>query len=141
MQRPGKRPASRRWPWWISTASSGSNDALGHAEGDRVLEEIARILPRSVRESDTLARWGGDEFVILFENVRDEADAESLVSRVSEEVRVIRAIRGRETVVTASIGVGISPRHGRTAESLLRCADEAMYRLKNGEGGFLPHSE
>ncbi|MEA4951389.1 MAG: diguanylate cyclase [Aminivibrio sp.] len=113
------------------------NDSMGHAEGDKVLREIARILSGAVRDSDTVARWGGDEFVILFEKVRDEADAESLVSRVSEEVRVIRAIRGRETVVTASIGVAISPRHGRTAESLLRCADEAMYRVKNGEGGFL----
>lgn len=117
------------------------NDALGHAEGDKVLEEIAMILSRSVRASDTVARWGGDEFVILFEKVRDEADAASLVSRVSEEVRVTRAIRGRETVVTASIGVAFSPRHGRTAESLLRCADEAMYRIKNGEGGFLLYSE
>ena len=117
------------------------NDALGHAEGDKVLGEIARILSGAVRDSDTVARWGGDEFVILFEKVRDEADAASLVSRVSEEVRVTRAIRGRETVVTASIGVAFSPRHGRTAESLLRCADEAMYRVKNGEGGFLLYSD
>ena len=117
------------------------NDDLGHAEGDRVLEEIARILPRSVRESDTVARWGGDEFVILFENVRDAADAAALASRVSDAVRVSRHIQGRESVITASIGVALFPRHGLTADSLLRCADEAMYRVKNGEGGFLLYSD
>ncbi len=119
----------------------GVNDALGHAEGDRVLEEIARILTRSVRESDTVARWGGDEFVILFENVRDAADAAALASRVSEAVCLTRSVQGREFTVTASIGVALFPRHGLTADSLLRCADEAMYRVKNGERFFLLYSE
>ena len=116
------------------------NDALGHAEGDKVLGEIARILSGAVRDSDTVARWGGDEFVLLFEKVRDAADALALASRVSDAVRVSRHIQGRESVITASIGVALFPRHGLTADSLLRCADKAMYRIKNGKGGFLLYS-
>lgn len=116
------------------------NDALGHAEGDKVLGEIARILSRAVRDSDTVARWGGDEFVILFEGVRDASDALAMASRVSDAVRVSRPIHGRESFVTASIGVALCPRHGHTAEELLRCADKAMYMVKNGNGGFLLYS-
>ncbi|WP_294946844.1 diguanylate cyclase [Sulfurivirga sp.] len=106
------------------------NDTLGHAMGDRLLETIARRVRTVLRESDTLARWGGDEFVVLL-----AADAPCEAARTVAE-KILQAVRqpvqlGAETVtVSTSIGVACAPQDGRDVETLLRRADEALYAAK-----------
>ena len=104
------------------------NDSLGHAVGDRLLREIGARLARLLRAGDTLARFGGDEFVIVCE---DQAPNEvpALVERVSDALADPFQFEGRSVTVTASVGIALA--HGTTdAETMLRDADAAMYRAK-----------
>ena len=102
------------------------NDTRGHAAGDRLLAEVAARLAGAVRESDLVARIGGDEFCAILPAVAD-ADA---VRAVAE--RMLAALAGASGV-TASIGIALFPDHGAAGDELLRVADAAMYRVK-GEG-------
>lgn len=111
------------------------NDTLGHDAGDKLLRNVADRLAGAAREVDTVGRLGGDEFGVLLEGVRDEAEA------VSAAQRMIRAIAepleiaaGVPTVVTASVGIAIQRTPAETGAELLRAADVAMYRAK-GAGG------
>jgi diguanylate cyclase (GGDEF)-like protein len=109
------------------------NDALGHAGGDVVLQQISARLVEAVRESDTVARWGGDEFTILLAGATD--DAASVVARTLR--RAIRApvdVNGYPAVVGATIGVATYPDAGRDLQTLLNAADRAMYRGKRERG-------
>lgn len=107
------------------------NDAHGHVDGDRILATVGQRLLSSVRESDTVARMGGDEFVIVmpsFSALRDvERCGEQIIRSVSQPIE----IGGRNINMTLSVGVSIFPDHGRTAEELLRNADAAMYTVKD----------
>ena len=106
------------------------NDSLGHARGDVLLTRIARVLQASVREIDTVARFGGDEFVLLLDGVASAADAELVVARVQQAlVHPIKVGRARLNA-SASIGVALSSGAQTTPEQLLRDADIAMYRAK-----------
>ncbi|QBI20876.1 EAL domain-containing protein [Egibacter rhizosphaerae] len=107
------------------------NDSLGHAAGDELLDAMARRLDGVVRESDTVARMGGDEFAVLLEG---ESDLEEAVA-AGQRVRAVAAdpflVAGREVIVTASVGVvAVGPDEQATADGLLRDADIAMYRAK-----------
>jgi diguanylate cyclase (GGDEF)-like protein/PAS domain S-box-containing protein len=106
------------------------NDTLGHSLGDELLRAVAARLRSVLREGDTIARMGGDEFTILLadlEDVRDSARiAQKLLDRVAEPMRV----EGHELYVTTSIGIAVFPNDGDTAEMLLKNADSAMYRAK-----------
>jgi diguanylate cyclase (GGDEF)-like protein len=106
------------------------NDSLGHADGDTLLAAVGQRLLSSVRESDTVARMGGDEFVIVmphFHTMRDvERCGEQIIASASQPVE----IGGRRISLTLSVGVAIFPENGRTAEDLLRNADAAMYTVK-----------
>ena len=104
------------------------NDSLGHAAGDRLLREIGARLGRLLRAGDTLARFGGDEFVIVCEDQTiDEVPA--LAERVSEALADPFEFEGRTVTVTASVGIALA--HGTTdAGTMLRDADAAMYRAK-----------
>ena len=104
------------------------NDSIGHAAGDELLVLVAQRLQAVVRPGDTLARFGGDEFVIVCDGVA-EGDVELLGVRVAEAVRAPFALDGREVTVTVSAGIA-SAGPGADAESLLRDADSAMYRAK-----------
>jgi two-component system cell cycle response regulator len=106
------------------------NDTLGHALGDLLLQAVTDRLQRSIRKADTLARMGGDEFTLIFENVTEDNDAERLARKVqavfSQEIQL-----GEHTLkITASIGISLFPSDGEEAESLLAVADIAMYIAK-----------
>jgi diguanylate cyclase (GGDEF)-like protein/PAS domain S-box-containing protein len=105
------------------------NDTLGHAAGDALLVETAARLVKAVRAGDTIARVGGDEFVVLCEDVADAAEASQLAERVVALVADPFVIDGVEVVVTASVGVVLADEDA-DAEALVRDADLAMYRAK-----------
>jgi diguanylate cyclase (GGDEF)-like protein len=108
------------------------NDSLGHAVGNDLLKSVVKRLQGSLREQDTLARFGGDEFTFLFvdggaKDERTAALAERLLDRFSDPFNV----GGRQLTVKASIGVAVYPHDGEDAETLLKHADTAMYQAKS----------
>jgi len=110
------------------------NDRHGHAAGDRVLEAIAGRLREAVREADTVARMGGDEFVVLLPEIAHIDDALRVADKIHESVREpIGDGRHLHTVGT-SIGISIFPDHGESADALLHRADHAMYHGKSDGG-------
>lgn len=108
------------------------NDTLGHTAGDELLLEMARRLGECVRADDTVARLGGDEFTIILSELREAEDAMLVAQKILETVQEPLTIAGMPLVVTASIGISIYPVDGADPESLLRNADSAMYRAKEG---------
>ncbi len=111
------------------------NDSKGHHVGDEMLVMIARRLEECVRGGDIVARLGGDEFAILLERITDVRDAAVVAGRVQESLLAPLSIGGCEYVASASIGVSLSANANEQPEYLLRCADTAMYRAKNGGRG------
>jgi diguanylate cyclase (GGDEF)-like protein/PAS domain S-box-containing protein len=106
------------------------NDTLGHAVGDEVIREVASRLSRHVRDSDTLARFGGDEFVMLFNNIDDPAAVESMTRKMIESMAEPAHINDNLLKMTLSIGISIYPNDADSLESLLKNADVAMYQAK-----------
>lgn len=112
------------------------NDRFGHAAGDRVLQDFATRLRASVRATDTVARFGGDEFVILLEDVKERGHAVRIAEKVVQEARQALMLEGREVVATASVGVAYSEA-GIGPEELLKRADAALYEAKAaGRDGY-----
>jgi diguanylate cyclase (GGDEF)-like protein len=107
------------------------NDSLGHSVGDKLLQAIATRAKNLMRENDTVARMGGDEFVVLALSVRGIDDAVHIAQKVREAIADPVQIDGRELFVTASMGISIYPNDGDNAETLLKNADTAMYRAKS----------
>src|ERR1019366_1333199 len=106
------------------------NDSLGHSVGDLVLQEVAERLMKWAREQDTIARVGGDEFFIVLTAVKDAADAAVAAERLMDAMTVELVIQGRSLGISCSIGISISPEHGRDGEALIKNADAAMYCAK-----------
>ena len=106
------------------------NDTLGHDAGDILLKEVANRLRQCVRASDTVARMGGDEFTILLPEITDEADARAVAIKILDSMKAAVMLAGKETTITTSIGISLSPRDGRDAETLMKNADAAMYQVK-----------
>lgn len=106
------------------------NDTLGHAAGDQLLTAVAERLTTTVRREDTVARQGGDEFVVLLEDVRDVRDAALVAGKLSEGLSLPMHLHGEELVITPSIGISVFPEDGTTPEALLMHADAAMFRAK-----------
>ena len=109
------------------------NDMLGHAVGDEVLQEAARRLRTTTRDSDTVARIGGDEFVLLAEDVSDVADCASLANRVIQVLAQPLEIQGHQVTLSGSVGVALYPEHGDRLK-LVQNADAAMYTAKRAGG-------
>jgi diguanylate cyclase (GGDEF)-like protein/PAS domain S-box-containing protein len=106
------------------------NDSLGHDTGDRLLVEVAERLKGCLRPEDTLARFAGDEFIVLLEEVEGADDAFRVTQRITEEFREPFALDGRELTLGFSIGVALGDADMESPEELLRDADIAMYRAK-----------
>ena len=118
------------------------NDSLGHQMGDQLLIAISRRLESCMREADTLARVGGDEFISLIDDVDTTEVIMSLPDRILESLRTPFSLDGQEIVVSASIGVALSGGPDLTAEEIVRNADIAMYRAKSrGKAGFIVFDE
>ncbi len=106
------------------------NDLMGHQAGDEVLREVAGRLGAAVRNTDTVARVGGDEFVILLADIHDARGAEQVAAKLVAVLAEIFSINGKPVRITASFGVATFPDDGENEETLLQLADEAMYRAK-----------
>jgi diguanylate cyclase (GGDEF)-like protein/PAS domain S-box-containing protein len=114
------------------------NDSLGHAAGDAVLLEIAKRLDGSIRPSDTAARFGGDEFAVLLEDVGSAQDAADTAERILESFGAPLRLEGKELFVRCSLGISIAEGDAAAgADELIRNADAAMYIAKrDGKGGY-----
>jgi len=106
------------------------NDSLGHDAGDLLLKEVAKRLVASVRSEDTVARQGGDEFIVLLPSMGNAQDAGILAQKLLLDLMTPYRIRGKELHISASIGIAIFPDDGEDVDSLLRSSDIAMYHAK-----------
>jgi diguanylate cyclase len=107
------------------------NDTFGHQAGDRLLKLAAQRLENLLRESDTLARFGGDEFAVIQTGLRNPEAAELLARRILDSVTRPFDIGEAPVTVGVSIGVALAPEHGRDRETLMRLADTALYEAKS----------
>jgi diguanylate cyclase (GGDEF)-like protein/PAS domain S-box-containing protein len=107
------------------------NDTMGHAAGDVLIKKVAERLLRALREADTVARIGGDEFVLLLPDVQEDCESIShIIERLLAVIRKPCSLGGREFTVSCSIGVSLHPGDGMDADTLLKHADIAMYQAK-----------
>ncbi|WP_445167814.1 putative bifunctional diguanylate cyclase/phosphodiesterase [Mycolicibacterium sp. Dal123E01] len=113
------------------------NDSIGHAAGDELLIEAARRLSGTVRDTDTVARMGGDEFVVLCPELPDRAQAVALAERIRVTLSAPYTIDGKEAFVDASIGITFADESTVSGAELMREADVAMYRAKLTDGGHI----
>lgn len=113
------------------------NDTLGHDAGDELLRQVANRLDETLRESDIVARMGGDEFVVVAPEIADEGGAEVLASKILEVLRRPVQVMGRTIQVTGSVGAAFYPTDGDDEQSLMKHADIAMYEAKEaGKNDF-----
>jgi len=118
------------------------NDTLGHPYGDRLLQEVAGRLRLCLRESDTIARFGGDEFVALIEDFGAPGDVVSVAQKILHALRWPFMLEGETSHMTASIGISLYPNDGADLANLLKNADIATYRAKEqGKNTYLFYSE
>lgn len=110
------------------------NDSLGHAAGDLLLQKTAARIKKLVRAEDTLARMGGDEFIVLMPRVHKPEDVLVVAEKLTDSMQQPIEIEGRELLITMSIGMALFPDDGKTASDLIRNADAAMDKAK-AEGG------
>ncbi|MBC7994750.1 MAG: diguanylate cyclase [Rhizobacter sp.] len=116
------------------------NDSLGHGVGDEVLQRVAQCLSASLREVDTVGRFGGDEFVILLPEVAQASDAILVAEKVISSLATITQVGKHALRLSMCIGISVYPLDGKDAGSLIDCADAAMYRAKRmGPGGIAVH--
>jgi diguanylate cyclase (GGDEF)-like protein/PAS domain S-box-containing protein len=108
------------------------NDSLGHDVGDRFLVQMSKRIANAVRSGDTVARFGGDEFVVLCESVAGESEAIAVAQRIERSFAEPFELGEAPTFASVSIGITLSGHDGDTADTMLRDADAAMYRAKEG---------
>jgi diguanylate cyclase (GGDEF)-like protein len=114
------------------------NDSYGHEAGDLVLQAVACRLLSLVRDADTVARFGGDEFIVLLEDVQNLESIETFAGKVLKALAKPLSVGEVTLTLTSSIGISLYPRDGEDGETLVRKADDAMFRAKErGRGLFL----
>jgi diguanylate cyclase (GGDEF)-like protein len=113
------------------------NDSLGHTAGDKLIEAVAERLRHSLRRHETVARFGGDEFAILCEDISDEQDAIAVGERVLRSFATPFHLAHGDSTSSASLGIALSADPDQNVEELIRDADAAMYRAKEAGGGRL----
>ncbi|KAF0204885.1 MAG: PAS/PAC sensor-containing diguanylate [Gallionellaceae bacterium] len=106
------------------------NDTFGHFAGDLLLKSVAERLKSCVRDSDTVCRQGGDEFMILLPDADTRADVEMVAKKIISAMAGAHQVEGQELVITFSVGVSIYPDNAKDSEAMIKCADDAMYRAK-----------
>lgn len=107
------------------------NDSMGHDLGDRLLFRIARQLQDAVRDTDTVSRFGGDEFVLLLEHISNVGDVVRITDAIMDGIQKPIAVSRQEIFITASLGIALFPQDGSEPETLIRNADDAMYHAKS----------
>ncbi len=113
------------------------NDTLGHAIGDLLLQGVAQRVATCLRESDTISRWGGDEFTVILPQLSDPEDASKAAQRILESLRPAFYLEGHELYIGGSMGISLYPRDGDDALTLLKHADAALYHVKEqGRNGY-----
>ncbi|MRW82738.1 EAL domain-containing protein [Pseudoduganella sp. FT26W] len=118
------------------------NDSLGHDAGDRVVVEVGRRLKQAVRDADTVARFGGDEFVVLMPELPTEHIAAALAQKILNALFEPMLIHGHEVAPACSVGISLYPRDGADGKVLLKNADAALYQAKAmGRGNYQFYSE
>ena len=106
------------------------NDSLGHLAGDLLLKSVAERLKSCVRESDTVCRQGGDEFMILLPDAGTRDSVENVAKKIISAMAETHQIENQELVITFSVGISIYPDNAKDSEAMIKCADDAMYRAK-----------
>ena len=106
------------------------NDTLGHGAGDMLLQLVARRLVETVREEDTVARTGGDEFIVVLWHIGGRNYADTVAHKVIEALSRPFGIEGHSVSITTSAGVAIYPVHGEDVDTLTKSADRALYEAK-----------
>jgi diguanylate cyclase (GGDEF)-like protein/PAS domain S-box-containing protein len=113
------------------------NDTFGHLAGDEMLKTTADAVASSLRPSDTAARFGGDEFIVLCEGIKSEGGAIQVARRIIEATNSARSIAGKEGLISVSMGIALTSEGSSSAAELIRNADAALYRAKrNGRGRY-----
>lgn len=107
-----------------------ANDTFGHDVGDALLQQAADRIQSCVRSSDTVARFGGDEFVVLLETISHQQDAKSIAEKIRQTMAKVFIVGGCEIHLSSSIGIALLPVHGDVEKTLLQHADHAMYEAK-----------
>lgn len=118
-----------------------ANDRYGHPVGDALLKQVASRLKSLAGPADLIVRMGGDEFILVQSSVPSRSDAESTAQRIFEAIGAPYHVDGHEIRIGASIGIALSPEHGRTVEALLSRSDAALYGAKERRGGYVFASE
>lgn len=117
------------------------NDTYGHDAGDRVLQTVAQRLKAFVRGGDTVSRRGGDEFLFLMSEAKDQATAAGLAAKIIDKIAEPCEVKGAKITVRASVGIALYPENGQSAEELLKNADLAMYAAKQQKRGALLYGQ
>jgi len=117
------------------------NDTLGHDVGDLLLKAVVERVKNSVRQGDTVARWGGDEFTLLLPQIAGKQDAINIAKRILDALKPVFNLNGYEARISLSIGIAVYPFDGEDAETLVKNADVALYRTKeDGRNGYQVYS-
>jgi len=117
------------------------NDSLGHTIGDKLLLEVSKRIKHAIRQSDVVGRLGGDEFLVIMDNISDPDDATIKAKSILSSLHSEFLIEGKELYISASIGISLFPDDGTDVDSIVKAADIAMYQVKNnGKNNFCFYS-